>query len=180
MANGFKYLNPIEKKELETMKCLCGKQFDLEEALKHIKYNQNDVKDSSMRLKNYINTLCLLCNKQLRIEDNDAPNKFKNIYKFKIIKLKKNMKNERANGIDYMEIEHIICENCYKKNFEGKPTFSLNEEEEEEDDDNEQDGNDKKVDLEKGTIKCEICCRKHDLDPKFSNDGGCCTDCNVF
>ena len=180
LTNGYKYLCPIEKKEFETIKCLCGKIFDLEEALKHIKYTQNDMKEASIRLKSYINTLCLICTGELRIEDHEHPGNYKTIKKYKIIKLKKNMKNERSNGIDYMEIEHLMCEDCYSKHLKGKSSPTLDDiEEEEEDDDHEQD-KEKKVDLDKGTIKCEICCRKHDLDPKFSNDGGCCTACIVF
>ena len=186
MTNGIKYLLPIEKKEFESTKCMCGKTFDLENTLKHVKSNKNDIKDASNRLKGYINTLCLICKFDLREEDENSPNKYKDTKqrKYKIIKLKKNMKNERSNGIDYMEIEHLVCEYCHMKYFQGKSIKIENEEGEEEEEDNEignlKNNNSKIVDLEKGTIKCEICCVKHDLDPKFSSDGGCCTACNIF
>ena len=138
------------------------------------------MKESSMRVKNYINTLCLLCTKQLRDEDKRSPNQFRSITKYKIIKLKKNMKNERSNNVDYMEIEHLICEPCYKKNFKGKSFDDIDEEENEEGEQDERVMKDKYVDLEKGKIKCEICCRTHDLDPKFSNEGECCSACDIF
>ena len=180
LTGGIKYLNPFELKEFDSVKCLCGKQFDFEDAIKHVKSSQNDMKESSMRLKNYINTLCLLCTKQLRDEDKRSPNQFRSITKYKIIKLKKNMKNERSNNVDYMEIEHLICEPCYKKNFKGKSFDDIDEEENEEDEQDERVMKDKYVDLEKGKIKCEICCRTHDLDPKFSNEGECCSACDIF
>ena len=81
-----------------------------------------------------------------------------------------------------MEIEHLVCEYCHMKYFLGKSIKIEDEDGEEEDNENGnlKNNNIKMVDLEKGTIKCEICCVKHDLDPKFSNDGGCCTACKIF
>ena len=174
MTNGLKYLNPMEKHEFDGSQCpICKKHFDFEEALKHIKYNNEDMKDSSLRLKRYINTLCFACCRELRREDLTASKYISNDdAKYKKIKIKKNNKNERANGIDYMEIEHIICEDCYNKYFKGAKIEMYDEENE-----NEQA---KVVDLEKGTILCNICCREHNLDPKFLEDGGCCNDCSTF
>ena len=174
MTNGLKYLSPMEKHEFDGSKCpICKKHFDFEEALKHVKYNNEDMKDSSLRLKRYINTLCFICSRELRREDLTASKYISNDdAKYKKIKIKKNNINERANGIDYMEIEHIICEDCYIKYFKGAKIENFDEENE-----NEQV---KYVDLEKGTILCNICCREHNLDPKFLEDGGCCKDCSIF
>ena len=72
-----------------------------------------------------------------------------------------------------MEIEHIICENCYLKYLKNKK-FEDDEEEEEEENENEDDKR-KAVDLETGKILCSICCRNHELDPKVMNEGGCCS-----
>ena len=166
----------MERKEIETTKCIYGKLFDIEEALKHVKYNNEDVKNSIIRLKSYINTLCLVCNKELRVEEDQ--NKYKDIdkkIKYKKIKLKKNMINEGENNFD--EIDHLICEECYMKNFKGNKMIS-DENEEEENEEN--DRNDKVVDLDKGTIFCEICDKNHNLDPKVVDEGGCCTDCSIF
>ena len=80
--------------------------------------------------------------------------------------------------VEYMEIDHLICEQCYMKYFQsksGKIEF-------EEDDNNEDEhsNNDNIVDNENRTINCGICCRKHDLDPKLFNEGGCCTACFII
>ena len=179
MTNGLKYLNPIEKRQLDDKKCKCGKLLDIEEILKHIKHTSQDEKDSAQRLKKYINTLCLICNKELREEEDFNSKNYKNISKYKTIKLKKNTNvgNERAYNIDYMEIEHLMCEQCYAKNFKANAKVEIEENEEE--DENEYDKN-KAVDLEKGTINCGICCRTHNLDSKLLNEGGCCTACYIF
>ena len=174
LANGLKYLTPLEKQELKEEKCpKCKNQFDFEEALKHVKYNNEDVKDSSLRLKKYINILCLVCLKELRKEDLTG-NKYvdDNDAKYRKIKIKKNNKNERANGIDYMEIEHLICKQCFLKYLKGHKN-------ELDDEDNENEQN-KPVDLEKGIIYCNICCREHNLDAKFLEEGGCCNNCTAF
>ena len=174
ITNGYKFLIPLEKKQLKSSKCICGNPLDLDTIIKHIKYNQNDEKEASERLKNYINTLCLICLSDLKQEDSMTDKKYSNLTsKYKTIKLKKNVRNERANGIEYMEIEHIICENCYLKYLKNKK-FEDDEEEEEEENENEDDKR-KAVDLETGKILCSICCRNHELDPKVMNEGGCCS-----
>ena len=174
MTNGLKYLTPIEKHQFDESQCpICKKHFDFEEALNHVKYNNEDMKDSSLRLKRYINTLCFACCKELRREDLTASKYISNDgAKYKKIKIKKSNKNERANGIDYMEIEHIICEECYIKYFKGAKIELYDEENENE--------KAKIIDIEKGTISCNICFREHNLDPKFLEDGGCCNDCSIF
>ena len=170
-------MNAIEKKQLKEIqsKCFCGKDLDFDTIIKHTKYNQNDEKEASERLRNYINNLCLVCTSQLREQDSMNDKKYSNIQsKFKTIKLKKNIRNDRANGIEYMEIEHLICEKCYLKYLKHKKVEIEDEEEEEEE--NEKEEEDKKViDLESGKIFCQICCRNHELDPKVMNEGGCCS-----
>ena len=200
ITNGIKVLNAYEKKQLGSHKChSCNNDFDIKEALKLVKHNQEDEKDAAIRLKTFINTLCLVCNKELREEyDNSGGKKYKDVEngpKFKIIKLKKNIRNERANGIEYMEIEHLICEDCYNKYIKLKINKDDNEDEEEEDEEDEDaqakiqknknkgnnNGPNKKiVDLDNGTIYCGICCRNHDLDPKLLNEGGCCSGCIIY
>ena len=182
MTNGLKCLNPAEKKELEDTKCICGKKYDIDEALKHIKHNKDDIKESSNRLKQYINTLCLTCNKELRSEDPSDPIKFNNIndnVKYRKLKIKKSNKNDREKNIEYMEIDHLICEQCYMKYFK-KGKIEIEEEEEDDNEEEHKNDNHKPVDFENGTINCGICCRKHDLDAKVLNEGGCCTDCSIF
>ena len=175
MTKGLKFLTPYEKKQLKSNKFVCGHKLDLDTIIKHIKYNQNDEKDASERLRNQINSLCLVCLNYLRGQDSMYDKKYSNLtLKYKTIKLKKNIRNERSNGIEYMEIEHLICENCYFKYIKNQKF----EDEEEEDDEN-----DKKnvIDLETGKIFCSICCRNHELDPKVMNEGGCCSDgCITF
>ena len=177
ITNGIKVLNPLEKKNIKEneYKCICDNQLDLDTILKHIKYNQNDEKEASERLKTYINTLCMICTCQLREQDSINEKKYiNNKTKFKTIKLKKNIRNERANGIEYMEIEHLICEKCYLKHLKNQK-FEAEEEEGEEEEDENEEGDKKVIDLETGKIFCGICCRSHELDPKFMNEGGCCS-----
>ena len=64
------------------------------------------------------------------------------------------------------------------KNFKDIKIVSDENEEEEENEENDKNG--KAVDLDKGTIFCEICDKNHILDPKIIDEGGCCTDCSVF
>ena len=178
LTDGIKFLIPFEKKKITSVQCICHNQLDVDTLLKHIKYDQNDEKDASERLKNYINSLCLICTKNVREEDNMEERKYSNLTtKYKTIKLKKNIRNERANGIEYMEIEHLICLSCYLKYMKNQKIESEEEEEEEEDEEDKK----KVIDLESGKISCSICCRKHDLDPKIMNEGGCCSGgCNTF
>jgi len=173
-TGGNKFLIPYEKKICSSKKCICGNQLDLDTIAKHIKYNQEDEKEASDRLKQYINSLCLICLNNVKEQSNISDKKYSNLTtKFKTIKLKKNVRDERSNGIEYMEIEHLICEKCYYKYIKNKK-FEDEEEEEEEEDENEDDKRNP-VDLESGKIFCSICCRNHELDPKVMNEGGCCS-----
>ena len=175
MTNGLKYLNPKEKDEFNDEKCPgCKKEFDIEMALEHANYDNEDVKEAAHRLKEYINMLCLVCKIVLRKEDNISNKYIDQDVKYRKIKIKKSNKNERANGIDYMEIEHLICENCFLKYFKNNKIIISEEDEENE---NQQI---KIVDSEKGTIFCKLCFREHYLDPKFVEEGGCCSGCSIF
>ena len=74
------------------------------------------------------------------------------------------MKFYEDNCLEYIIIwiiDHLICEECYLKNFKDVKIIS-DENEEDENDDN--DRNNKVVDLDKGTIFCEICDKKHILE----------------
>ncbi len=66
MTNGIIFLIPYEKKQLKSNTCLCGNKVDLDTIIKHIRYNQEDEKEASYRLKQYIITLCLICLHDLR------------------------------------------------------------------------------------------------------------------
>ena len=41
----------------------------LEEALKHVKHKNDDIKNSVIRLEDYINFLCFVCDIELRTEE---------------------------------------------------------------------------------------------------------------
>ena len=164
-TKGIKVLNEFEKKQLKNVKCACGKQFDLEQGLKFISKNSFDKEEALNRLKKYVNTLCLICTKELRMET--RKNEYEDIDEsgsYKRVKMKK--MNSRGEEGDIYESEHLLCDGCYKR-FLGKK-IELNDIDEDEEDKPKNDF----VDFEKEIISCSICCRKHFF--KNTQNEGCC------
>ena len=79
------------------MKCPCGKQFDIDEAV-HLLYNEEELKkyqnEANTRIENYIAMICIKCGKRR----NDI-----NSIKVQDIQFKSN---------EEVRVNHVICENC--------------------------------------------------------------------
>lgn len=171
-TKGKKVLNEFEKSQIKSAKCSCGQPFDFETGLELISKNKKDKEDALNRLRKYINTLCLICTKELRVEGKKNEYKDKNeSVKYKKIKMKK-MNSKGEEGKIY-ESEHLLCEECFKK-FMGRK-IDIKELDDDEEDDIKNDF----VDIEKEIISCSICCKKHLF--KITQEGGCCAgDCVIY
>ena len=185
-TNGKKILNVYEKNNLYKMSCpICGLHFSYEDAIDHLKEIKQSDKDNAIkRMIEYANTLCLICGEKVRKknnnnnmnnnnydddneEDEEEKEKYKEIKKYKIIKLKK--EGEKNKGIDYIDIEHVICFDCFEKN---KINNVLNMSS-----DDEQDTIKNKyfINFSEGNCFCRLCNKKHILLDKNSKDHACCT-----
>ena len=212
ITNGLKILNAYEKKNLGSIICSsCGNNFSYEDAIDHLKdIKEKDKQKAINRMSNFIKTLCLVCGDLVRQSDNinqynssvhnekeegDEKDKnkkkenFKSIKSYKIIRLRK--ENEKGKGIDYMDIDHVICNNCYEKsksniflntNADISETSEIKNKEEIKDKNNKnsQKKKEKKknkyfVDFEEGECFCFICNKKHFFIDKDIKNGGCCS-----
>ena len=93
--------------------------------------------------------------------------KYKEIKKYKIIKIKK--EGEKNKGIDYIDIEHVICFDCFEKNKISNVVDISS--------DYDEDTPNKKyfINFSEGNCFCRICYKKHILLDKNSKDAACCT-----
>ena len=227
LTNGLKILNSFEKKNLEKTFCSsCKGIFSYEDAIDHLK----DIKDidrekAIKRMNNYVSTLCLVCGDNLRenrnfnlnnmdtsneniTEDDNNNNisnkteKYKMLKNFKKIKIRK--ENDRSKGIDYVDIDHIICINCFGK---GRVNFPYDENKKvsnKKKDKNEKiknkqnkediiniedfqeysrDKNKKEkyyIDFEEGECFCFICEKKHFLSENIKIGGCCSNGCEIY
>lgn len=97
-TNEFVCINAYEKRlQKQHMKCPCGKQFDIDEAV-HLLYNEEELKkyqnEANTRIENYIAMICIKCGKRR----NDI-----NSIKVQDIQFKSN---------EEVRVNHVICENC--------------------------------------------------------------------
>ena len=230
LTNGLKILNSFEKKNLGRTFCSsCKGIFSYEDAIDHLK----DIKDidrekAIKRMNNYVSTLCLVCGDNLRenrnfnlnnmdtsneniTEDDNNNNisnkteKYKMLKNFKKIKIRK--ENDRNKGIDYVDIDHIICINCFGK---GRVNFPYDENKKvsnKKKDKNEKiknkqnkqnkediiniedfqeysrDKNKKEkyyIDFEEGECFCFICDKKHFLSENIKIGGCCSNGCDII
>ena len=172
-TKGIKVLNDFEKKQIQSTKCICGNPFDIEEGLKVIQKNKDDKIESLNRLEKYVNTLCLICSKELRVEGqkkNEYVKKDETI-NYKIIKMKKMEGQGLEKEIN--ESDHLICDECYNQNLKRK--IELNDSDDEDDRTTRNDF----IDFEKELIACSICCKNH-LFRITQNEGCCAGDCLIF
>ena len=118
--------------------CTCGNPFDLDNAILKL-YNEDELRKYKLNAKERLNKIilkyCMICLEK---------NKNKNFYNIEIVK--DNNKDINSNIIDfnYIEEDHVLCNNCY---------INLKEIEKEE-----IKKNDNEQNLE---IDCCICNRKH-------------------
>ena len=174
ITKGLRVLNDFEKKQLKNTKCSCGKPFDIETCLKLINKNEKDKTDALKRLKKYVQTLCLLCNKELR-EEGTKEGDFKDVdedVNYKKIKMKK--MNGEGPEAEIYESDHLICDECYSHYLKRK--IEINDDDDEE---NEEETKDGVIDIEKETINCSICCRKH-LFRITQNEACCANGCIIY
>ena len=165
-TKGIRVLIEFEKKQFKNINCSCGKPFDIEQSLKFISKSSNDKEEALNRLRKYINTLCLICTKELRMETRKY--EYEDIDEsgsYKRVKMKK--MNSRGEEGDIYESEHLLCEACYKR-FMGIKVELNDFDEDEEDNKPKNDF----VDFEKEVISCSICCRKHFF--KITQKENCC------
>ena len=157
----------------------------------------------------YVNTLCMLCGDKIRkkkeINESNLKSKkkeneedentnedikkenYKSIKNFKRIRLKK--ENEKGKGIDYLDIDHFICINCYEKtkmnNFSGEKNYKNKKKNNNNsfsfDDESKNMNNKYYINYDEGECFCFICNKKHYLSDKIIRNGGCCTTgCNMY
>ena len=174
ITRGKRDLNDFEKKKFKSTKCICGKPFDIENSLKCIDRNEKDRLDALNRLKKYVQTLCLLCEKELRIEGKKE-GEFKDADEettYKKIKMKKmNIEGPEA---EIFYSDHFICDDCYKKYLKRK--IEINDDSI---DENEEENLDDVINIEKETINCSICCRTH-LFRITQNEACCANGCAIY
>ena len=189
-TKGKKILNVYEKNNLYKMSCpICGLLFSYDDAIEHLKEIKQSDKDNAIkRMMEYASTLCLICGEKVRkknINNNNLKNdtddmydgddkekekekeKYKEIKKYKIIKIKK--EGEKNKGIDYIDIEHVICFDCFEKNKISNVVDISS--------DYDEDTPNKKyfINFSEGNCFCRICYKKHILLDKNSKDAACCT-----
>ena len=219
LTNGLKILNSYEKKNLGEKNCSsCGGHFIYEDSIEHLKdIKEKDKENAIKRMCDYVNTICLVCGDKVRkkqeindsnsknnnkeqIEDDNNKEKNNEIYRdiknYKKIKIRR--ENERRKGIDYLDIDHVICINCYEK---MKSNYFDDENIIETENDspkkkrkktnhnnsissNNEDKSKKNkyyINFDEGECFCFICNKRHYLIDKNIKSGGCCTSgCNIF
>ena len=207
ITGGLKILNSYEKRNLQKTLCTsCGGDFSYEDALEHLKdIKEKDRKNAINRMKNYISTKCLICGTEVRKNENtdeflrdnsdeteednnnNQKNKYIELKKYRKIKIRK--ENDKRKGIDYLDIEHVICYECYEKNMinsnisysKGSVNNNGKRDKEEsnsgssDDEDNKFKRGEYYVDFEEGECFCLICSKKHYLIDKSVRNGGCCS-----
>ena len=210
ITGGLKILNSYEKRNLQKTLCTsCEGDFSYEDALEHLKdIKEKDRKNAINRMKNYISTKCLICGTEVRKNENfdeflrdnseeteednnnNQKNKYIELKKFRKLKIRK--ENDKRKGIDYLDIEHVICYECYEKNMihsnisYSKGSVNNNKDKEDDglgssdDEDNKYKRGEYYVDFEEGECFCSICNKKHYLIDKSVRNGGCCSSgCNI-
>ena len=219
LTNGLKILNSYEKKNLGEKNCSsCGGHFIYEDSIEHLKdIKEKDKENAIKRMCDYVNTICLVCGDKVRkkqeindsilknnnkeqTEDDNNKEKNNEIYRdiknYKKIKIRR--ENERRKGIDYLDIDHVICINCYEK---MKSNYFDDENIIETENDspkkkrkktnhnnsissNNEDKSKKNkyyINFDEGECFCFICNKRHYLIDKNIKSGGCCTSgCNIF
>ena len=92
--------------------------------------------------------------------------------KLYVIKLKK--ENASGKGLNYSDIDHLMCIDCYYKMKKIEMDSENNLIEQDNDNNNKKEKNKK--------INCNICCKSHyiDSDSNEKNNRGCCNNCYIF
>ena len=163
-----KVINRYEMSTFEKQICECNKEFDSNEAVKLTGIDiTKEIEAAKERMMNYAQTLCMECCKEVaKITKEGEKVTVSTVEKYKVIKVKQI--NEANRGIDFIDMPHVICMECFEKEKEkakqnvkpkGKNNNSSN------------------------TLPCKLCKRKH-IVGKFDDsreDGKCCGGgCIIF
>ena len=157
-TNGNIILNSYEKVNMKKLNCSCGAKFDYDDIINHYKNIENaDKKDAKERLINYINSYCFICGVKVKKQNEIIKDNRK-------IRIKK--QNDEGNGLNYLDIEHVACIECFDKNFRnGKKDESKNS----------------AINYKDGSVFCKICQGKHYLLDKYlGNETNVCSSCNII
>ena len=162
-TKGLYVLNQYEKSNFEKMICECNNDFNVEEAIDLIQVNDKETKtnEAKERMKRYVETKCALCGNDVKkYKEGDTPT-MKDCVNNHVVNIQE--ENDVNKDIDYVDSEHLICENCMK-------TMTC-------------------VKEKQNTLTCVICDKEHIVnDEMFVNglisprkrmkdeNGGCCND----
>ena len=175
-------LNGYEKLQLinnDGDKCpFCQKKINLQYLIMQFEERgrdfENEYTEAKIRMKNYIKTMCFICNKKFKNEKSleVSHNSKRELFLLNVminkhcIREANNMINsdlEVQNEIDYFQTAHVICLSCYKKNKNCKVKEIQN--------------------VEYKTIICNICGIRHYISvnewEKWNRNDVCCK-CNLF
>ena len=163
-----KVINRYEMSTFEKQICECNKEFDSNEAVKLTGIDiTKEIEAAKERMMNYAQTLCMECCKEVAkiIKEGDKVT-VTTVEKYKVIKVKQI--NEANRGIDFIDMPHVICMECYEKEKEKAKTNVK------------QKG---KNNNSSNTLPCKLCKRRH-IVGKFDDsreDGKCCGGgCIIF
>ena len=121
LTNHFLILNGYEKKNYKNEKCVCDKNFDLNEGLKLIEYDKIYIRKAIERMINIIDNNCFICEKNIEQLKCEVPsNKQNNKYYEINITIPNFFIQDKTENLDYVNDKHIICSNCYKKESQNK------------------------------------------------------------
>ena len=186
-------LNSYEKKKLGKIMCKCGSNLDVEAAVQQLSQKglEIDKRQNSafQRFASLIRQICFVCETVLFEEmkegnKNDAGKyKLKQLQPSKKVKVvtPEELKENKIQGIDFLETDHSICIPCSKK----LKKIKIGENELKTDADEKEGNNMKSENLEENYTEmfCKICNMKHlvtEIEGK-KNDGGCCgEDCIIY
>ena len=170
-TGGYMCINGYEKRntKFEKISCKCGKDFHINEALLLYQPTEEEINDAKERMNVYINTLCCECFKKLADYYN-RKNDYKIINKIHFVNIKQ--ENEEGKGIEYNDIQHLICNDCYLKKKKLILMEKITDEKRKEEETS-------KEKIRK--IFCNICNKYHYQIIDSDERNSCCSDnCKIF
>ena len=113
-----KVINRYEMSTFEKQICECNKEFDSNEAVKLTGIDiTKEIEAAKERMMNYAQTLCMECCKEVaKITKEGEKVTVSTVEKYKVIKVKQI--NEANRGIDFIDMPHVICMECFEKEKE--------------------------------------------------------------
>ncbi len=165
-TSSHKLLNVYEKKTFKKIKCCCNKDFDYDNAKEYIEFTQEEIDKAAERLYDFIYNTCCICLKSIK----DNPSLL-----YKPIKIEK--ENDGNYGIDFNDMNHILCKKCYISihKQKHKKTTLPNKIKPTEDD----------LKNNENFISCNICDKIHRIRKELNDDdeeikGNYCSGCLIL